>query len=55
MREIATELLSHVPIGAQDNAITLQESPRPSWCSFFAVRGYLRSQENLVPHGVYFL
>ena len=50
-----TELLSHVPIGAQDNAITLQESPRSSWCSFFAVRSYLHSQANLVPHGVHFL
>ena len=39
MQQIATELLSHVPIGAQDNAITLQESPRPLWCSFFCSKG----------------
>ena len=34
---------------------TFSSEPRTSWCSFFAVRGYLRSQANLVPHGVHFL
>ena len=34
---------------------TFSSEPRTSWCLFFAVRGYLRSQANLVPHGVHFL
>ena len=34
---------------------TFSSEPRTSWCSFFAVRGYLRSQANLVPRGVHFL
>ena len=34
---------------------TFSSEPRTSWCSFFAVRGYLRSQVNLVPRGVHFL
>ena len=34
---------------------TFSSEPRTSWCSFFAVRGYLRSQVNLVPCGVHFL
>ena len=34
---------------------TFSSEPRTLWCSFFAVRGYLRSQVNLVPRGVNFL
>ena len=34
---------------------TFSSEPRTSWCSFFAVRGYLLSQANLVPRGVHFL
>ena len=50
MRQIATKILSHVAIGARDNAIALQESPPQAFIAFFlfAVLGYLRSQANLV-------
>ena len=34
---------------------TFSSEPRALLCSFFAVRGYLRSQVNLVPRGVHFL
>ena len=49
MRQVATKLLSHVTIGAHNNANMLQESrPRAFIGFFFAVRGYLCSQANLV-------
>jgi len=52
MRQIATELLPHVAIGAHGNAIALQESRPQAFISFlFAVRGYLLSQANLVAIG----
>ena len=45
----ATELLPRVATGACDNAIALQESRSQAFIAFFfAVRGCLRSQANLV-------
>ena len=47
--QIATEFLPRVAVGARDKAIALQESRSQAFIAvFFAVRGYLRSQANLV-------
>ena len=49
MRQTATELLSHVAIGACDNTITLQESrPQDFVALYFCSTNCLHSQANLV-------
>ena len=49
MRQIATELLSHVEIWAHDNTIELQESRPLAFVAFiYAVRAILRFQANFV-------
>ena len=47
--QIASELLSHVTIGAHGNAVTLQEiCPLAFLAFFFAVQGYLHSKANYI-------
>ena len=44
-----SELLSHVTIGANNNAVTIQESRPHAFLAFlFAVQGYLHSKANYI-------